>query len=124
MLATIDVKSLYTNIHQQEGTDRVLEYYYGTPLPNHMPELVAHHLLQVVMCHNHFEFNEEVYRQISGVAMGTKCAPTFANIFKASIEEEFLSLRQTRCEVEPLLWFMFVDDILVVWPEGGREGLP
>ena len=70
--------------------------------------------------HNHFEFNEEVYRQISGVAMGTKCASTFANIFMASIEEEFLSLRQTWGEVEPLLWLRFIDDILVAWLEGGR----
>ena len=123
LLATIDVKSLYTNIPQQEGTDRVLQYYYGTPLPNHMPESVARHLLRVVLGHNHFEFNGEVYRQISGVAMGTKCAPTFANIFMASIEEEFLSLRQTRDEVRPLLWLRFIDDILVVWPEGG-SGFP
>ena len=53
--------------------------------------------------------------------MGTKCAPTFANIFMASIEEEFLSLRETMGKVELLLWLRFIDDILVVWPEGGRD---
>ena len=41
----------------------------------------------------------------------------------ASIEEEFLSLRQTRDKVRPLLRITFIDDILVVWPMGGR-GFP
>ena len=36
---------------------------------------------------------------------------------------EFLSLRQTRDEVRPLLRLRFIDDILVVWPETGR-GFP
>ena len=33
ILATIDVKSLYTNIPQRQGTERVLQRYYNTPLP-------------------------------------------------------------------------------------------
>ncbi len=52
--------------------------------------------------------------------MGTKCAPTFANIFMASVEEEFLAMRQGRGAVEPSLLFWFIDDILVVWPGLGE----
>ena len=85
-----------------------------------MPEQVARHLLQLVLSHNHFEFKGEVYRQISGVAMSTKCAPTFTNIFMASTEDEFLSWRQSRDEVEPFLWLRFIDYILVLWSERGE----
>ena len=120
MLVTIDVKLLYTNIPQQEATDRLLEYYYGTPLPNHIPEQVARYLLQVVLSHNHFEFKWEEYRQISGVAMGTKCAPTFANIFMASIEEEILSQRQSRGKVEPFFWLGFMTTFLSCGLSGGE----
>ena len=120
LLVTIDVKSLYTNIPQREGTERVLKYYYNTPLPNHMPERVARYLLRAVLNHNHFEFNGEAYRQKSGVAMGTKCAPTFANIFMASVEEEFLAMRRSRGAMEPSVWLRFIDDILVVWPGLGE----
>ena len=80
-----------------------------------MPERVARYLLREVLSHNHFEFNGEAYRQISGVAMGTKCAPTFANIFMASVEK-FLAMRRGRGAVEPSLWLRFIDDIWVVWP--------
>ena len=65
---------------QRKGTERVLKYYFNTPLPSHMPEWVARYLLRAVLSHNHFEFNRVAYRQKSGLAMGTKCAPTFANI--------------------------------------------
>ena len=116
LLVTIDVKSLYTNISQREGTERVLKYYYNTPLSSYMPERVAHYLLRAVLSHNHFEFNGEAYRQKSDVVICTKCAPTFANIFLASVEEEFLAMRQSRGAMEPSLWLRFIDDILVVWP--------
>ena len=119
----MDVKLLYTNIPQQEATNRVLEYYYGTTLSTHMPEQVTRHLLQVVLSHNHFEFNGEVYRQISGVAMGTKCSSRFANIFMANVEEEFLSQTQSRDEVEPFLWLGFIHYILVMWSERGKDFL-
>ena len=48
--------------------------------------------------------------------MGTKMAPSYANIFMDSLERRFL-------ESEPLqlaLWKHYIDDILCVWP-GSRE---
>ena len=69
-----------------------------------------------VLGHNQWGAN----RYKSGVAMGTKCAPTFANIFMTSVEEEFLSQRWDRGAVEPSLWLRFIDDILVVWPGRGE----
>ena len=85
-----------------------------------MPERVARYLLRAVLSHNHFVFNGEAYRQKSDVAMGTKCAPTFANIFMASVEEEFLAMRRGRGAIEPSLWLRFIVDILIVWPGLGE----
>ena len=34
-----------------------------------------------------FSFNSEMYRQLYGVAMGTKLAPTLATIYLALLEE-------------------------------------
>jgi hypothetical protein len=47
------------------------------------------------------------YLQINGTAMGTKMAPSYANMFMGDLEERLLlsSLKQ------PLLWFRFIDDI-------------
>ena len=86
----IDVKSLYTNIPQDEGTERMLKYYFNTPLPSHIPEHVALYLRQAVLGHKHFKINGEALRQTSDMDLGTNCAPILANIFMARMEE-FLS---------------------------------
>ena len=43
---------------------------------------------------------------IHGVAMGTKMAVTFANIFMAKVETEIL---------KPLIWKQYIDDIFSLW---------
>ena len=52
-------------------------------------------------------FDGNHYLQINGTAMGTKMAPSYANIFMGDPEERLLfsSLKQ------PLSWFRFIDDV-------------
>ena len=49
-----------------------------------------------------------------GTAMGTKCAPSYANIFMGKIEEKLL----TNFHLQPLLWVRFIDDIFMIWTHG------
>ena len=56
-------------------------------------------LVEFVLKNNYFEFNSEVYRQISGTAMGTKFAPPYACIFMNMVETEFLKEQ----EIKPLV---------------------
>ena len=78
-------------------------------------------LLDLVMRHNIFEFDGELYRQLSGVAMGTRAAPSLANIFCAEIDEEIVKLAEkyndkTDIDKNPLLLFKrFLDDMLLLW---------
>ena len=51
--------------------------------------------------------------------MGTKCAPPFANLFLASLEERALESWQGTA---PKAWLRFLDDVLMLWT-GGREQL-
>ena len=53
--------------------------------------------------------------------MGTKCAPTFANIFMGSLEEDFLNQTENLGNPMPLLWLRYIDDILVIWPHSKSE---
>ena len=39
------------------------------------------------------------FLQIKGRAMGTKCAPTYANIFMDIFEETYLSLNETKSPI-------------------------
>ena len=43
--------------------------------------------------------------------MGTKMAPSYANIFMHEIEQGFL---QTQT-IKPLVWKRYIDDIFVIW---------
>ena len=47
-------------------------------------------LLELALSNNIFEFNEELWIQLLGTAMGTRVAPTYANIFMDDLETKIL----------------------------------
>ena len=57
-------------------------------------------LVKLILESNNFEFNERVYRQKLGTAIGTKFVPLFANIFMGSFERSFLETRSNN----PWVW--------------------
>ena len=71
-------------------------------------------LLKHILKKNYFEFNNEYYLQISGTAMGTRCAPNYAIIFMAELEEQFL----TTVILKTRIWKRFIDDIFIIWKHG------
>ena len=44
-------------------------------------------LAELVLTLNNFSFDSEHYQQISGVAMGTKMGPSYANLFVGCVEQ-------------------------------------
>ena len=71
-------------------------------------------LCQVVLTNNHFEFNSRHYHQVSGTAMGTKLAPSYANLFMTKFEERCVYIYP----LQPKLWKRFIDDIFLILPYG------
>ena len=49
--------------------------------------------------------------------MGTKMAPSYANLFMGYVEKELLE----RYPKKPLVWFRYIDDIFFVWTHGKEE---
>ena len=49
--------------------------------------------------------------------MGTKCAPSYAILFMGKFEEDFMRTRHTL----PMVWWRFIDDILMIWPHSLGE---
>ena len=45
-------------------------------------------LANIVLKHNYFELEKDVYHQISGTAISTKFASHYVNIFMAGLEEK------------------------------------
>ena len=58
------------------------------------------------------------YQQVQGTAMGTKMAPSYANLFMDSLETCFLKDEP----LQPALWRRYIDDIFCVWT-GSRKSL-
>ena len=122
ILCTLDVTSLYTNIPNEEGR-RAMAYWLSRyrpqkTIPNLQPSnpsLLT--LLRMVLELNNFQFNGQNYLQIGGTAMGTRVAPTFANLFMGYFEEKHVYTYK----VQPTLWVRFIDDIFLVWPHGMEE---
>ena len=76
--------------------------------PNSLPQNnYITELLKVVLTKNHFEFNGKHYHQVSGTAMGTKLAPSYANLFMAKFEGKYVYTYP----LQPKLWKRFIDDI-------------
>ena len=112
-MVTLDVKALYPSIPQDEGRLAVLK---ALKKPRPKPDIKPSNqsicdLLKHVLEKNNFIFNGGMYRQIKGTAMGTKCAPAFANIFMSDFEEQHVYTHP----VQPLVWFRFIDDIFAVF---------
>ena len=70
-----------------------------------------------VLKNNYFEFNKQIKQKISGTAIGTKFVPPYACLFMDTIETTFL---QTQ-ELQPLVWFRYIDDIFFIWTHGEEE---
>ena len=120
ILVSIDVSALYTSIPQQKGIivcqEAVRDFYPDKPdLPN-----VISTFLEFILKANVFTFNGKPFKQKHGTAMGTKCAPCFANLFMNGLETKFLETRPL--DKQPSMWKRYIDDIWCVWPHS-REDL-
>ena len=92
-LVTVDVKSLYTNIPNDEGIQACYEAWRARENtdPQHPPADVLRHLLEIVLKLNTFEFDNKYYLQKFGTAMGSKLTPAYANTFMRKLEKVILT---------------------------------
>ena len=83
----MDVKSLYTVIPHRDGLE-TLKFFLNkrTLLEPSTTTLIR--LAELVLTLNNFSFDGEHYQQISGVAMGTKMGPSYANLFVGYVEQQ------------------------------------
>ena len=88
-MVTIDVKRLYTNIHNDEGLRAVEEELEKRSVKT-TPSFAIAMLMKLVLILNNFVFNGLNYLQKKGVAMGAKSAPNFVDVFMGHFEKQFV----------------------------------
>ena len=113
MLVTLDVSSLYTNIPHAEGIATCIEALNiretQSPPTADLAELISEILIK-----NAFVFGEQHYLQVHGIAMGTRMAPSYVNLFMAQLERRLLD----NANMKPLIWWRYIDDIFTIWCHG------
>lgn len=77
-----------------------------------------------ILKNNTFQFNNKQYKQISGTAMGTPFAPTYANLTMGYLEKTILSSKlleifnnEKRTYIEKN-FFRYIDDCFITWTYG------
>ena len=107
-LFTMDIKSLYTVIPNNDGL-QALKYHLNLRPLQQPPTDTLVRLAELVLNLNSFEFNNKHYQQVGGVAMGTKMGPNYACLFVGYVERKMLEDYQGN---KPQLYKRYIDDVL------------
>ena len=115
ILLTADVVGLYPNIPHDLSLQSLRKKLSETGICKvHTEEIIS--MTEFVLKNNYFEFNEEVCKQISGTAIGTKFTPPYACIFMDEMETSFLKTQQ----LQAFIWLRYIDDIFL-WIHGKEQ---
>lgn len=123
-LVTGDVEAFYTNVDIPETINTIRTKTEGfVHIDGYNREDIAD-LLDVIMNCNCFRFNEESFKQSAGIAMGTSCAPAFANLNLAFKEDKIAEILATVVNNEDGLIFYvrYIDDIFFIY-KGAKASL-
>ena len=97
-VVTFDVKSLYTIVPHNYGIEAIRFWIEKHPDPLHLKFSKGFVLgsMKIILENNNCTLNDEFYRQISGTAMGTIFAPTYATLIMEYFEVHFYKI----CELK------------------------
>ena len=101
-LFTIDFKNLYPNISVKDAIKIIKELFfrYQNVIPN------AHfilELMELVLNCAIMKFQEDFFRQILGIVIGTNLAPILINIYMAILEEElYVMCKNVKIKIKTL----------------------
>ena len=120
-MASFDIKSLYTNIPLDETIN------ICTTLLSQSPTSLLHlnpkslcSLLELATKNSHFLFNNSLYTQIDGLAMGSALGPSLANAFLCFYEQKWLD--NCPADFKPIFYRRYMDDTFLIFKK--KEHLP
>ena len=115
LLFTLDVVGLYNNIPHKDGLE-ACRIFLDRRQQQHPPTSDIINLAELVLNLNSFAFEDSHYLQVHGTAMGTRMAPSYANLFMGNLEKKILdSAPEGKL---PLAYRRFIDDIFGIWLYG------
>jgi hypothetical protein len=118
-LVSFDVTNLFPSVPPEKAILLAEEILLRKRVPAPIV-LDLQSALKTCVSQNYFKFNEKLFLQTEGLAMGSPLSPLLADIYMDNFEKELFA------SVSPLLknvcaWFRYVDDILCVWTGSVRQ---
>ncbi|CAC5379815.1 Toll-like receptor 4 [Mytilus coruscus] len=122
IIVSFHVVSLYTIIPHKYGIEAINYWIekYKTELPNRIDKKIIIEGLRFIFQNNYFMFDNQMYRQKSGTAIGTKVVPTYANLVMGYLEIQMY--RRSKRKFGHLFykflmenWKRYLDDCFILW---------
>ena len=111
-LISFDITNLFPNVPLEESLDILKCALVESRLPDVVVEQL-YDLLRVVLQQNFFTFNNCVYVQNKGLAMGSPLSPFLAELFLNNMESKIISKMASFRHI--VKWVRYVDDVFVVF---------
>ena len=108
LLVTADVVNLYSNIDHRDCLKRLTNFIKNDFKSKHGSLRGFKNILNILLKFNLFKFGDSFYHQILGIAMGSKCGPSIANLYVYTYEKIWVD------SYKPSLYARFIDDIVMV----------
>lgn len=117
-IMTGDVTSFYTNIPPKHCANVIAGAWKLYKHTSSITHTTIRRMVRFVMDNNFLQYRGQTFRQVSGLAMGTSCAPVLANIYAAYFERKARVVHRDGV----LLYVRYIDDILCFF-QGTKEEL-
>ncbi|XP_049831381.1 uncharacterized protein LOC126272518 [Schistocerca gregaria] len=118
--ASLDIVNLYTNIPVDDTINII-----RNNLLKHMKLSMAEicellELLTLVLSYNYFSFNNKIYRQKDGLAMGSSLAGMLADIYINHLEQTFFEAN-SHINSKIIYYKRYVDDTIILFDGTNEE---
>ena len=113
----MDVKALFTNIRHKDGLEAMKDNL-NLREEKKVPTDFLISLMEIILKHNIFEFDESYFKQEVGAAMGSKPVPSYANMFMAKIDK---LIKEQQGAEAIILMKRFLDDFFFIFKGSTKE---
>ena len=116
IMASFDVKSLFTNLPLDETIQIATDCLYSDPVTSPAFSCTFFkQLLEFAVKNVLFLFNGKLFSQFDGIGMGNPLGPTLANVFLCFHETKWLN--DCPLEFKPKFFRRYIDDIFLLFSD-------